>query len=63
MPGSVWKVLAVVVAGVLAAVQLGSPAQAASDPGIVFTNPVAADGIAAWPGDPDKTRPVRVPST
>ena len=55
MHGSVRKVLAVVAAGVLAAVQLGSPAQAASDPGIVFTNPVAADGITAWPGDPDKT--------
>ncbi|TCC57506.1 hypothetical protein E0H73_29435 [Kribbella pittospori] len=55
MHGSVRKVLAVVAAGVLAAVQLGSPAQAASDPGVVFTNPVAADGITAWPGDPDKT--------
>ena len=55
MPGSARKVLAVVVAGVLAAVQLGSPAQAATDPGIVFTAPVAADGITAWPGDPDKT--------
>lgn len=55
MPGSVRKVLAVVAAGVLAAVQLVSPAQAASDPGIVFTSPVAADGITAWPGDPDKT--------
>lgn len=55
MHGSVRKVLAVVAAGVLAAVQLGSPAEAASDPGIVFTTPVAADGITAWPGDPDKT--------
>ncbi|MEU4286671.1 sugar-binding protein [Kribbella sp. NPDC026596] len=55
MLGSARKVLAVVVAGVLAAVQLGSPAQAATDPGIVFTAPVAADGITAWPGDPDKT--------
>jgi hypothetical protein len=54
MHGSVRKVLAVVAAGVLAAVQLGAPAEAASDPGIVFTNPVAADGITAWPGDPDK---------
>ncbi len=49
------RVLAVVTAGLLAATQLVSPAVAAGDPKIVFTNPVAADGFAAWPGDPDKT--------
>lgn len=49
------KVVAVVAAGVLAAAQLVSPAQAAADPGIVFSDPVAADGVTAWPGDPDKT--------
>lgn len=55
MFGSVRKALAVVAAGLLAATQLVSPAQAVADPGIVFSNPVAADGITAWPGDPDKT--------
>jgi hypothetical protein len=47
--------IAVIAAVVLAATQLTSPASAASDPGIVFSNPVASDGIAAWPGDADKT--------
>lgn len=60
MLGPVRKVLAVLAGGALAAaalvaVQSGGPAEAATNPGIVFTNPVAADGIAAWPGDPDKT--------
>ena len=49
------RVFAAVAAGVLAAAQLVAPAVAAGEPGIVFTNPVAADGMAAWPGDPDKT--------
>lgn len=59
MLGPVRKVLAVLAGGTLAAaalvaVQSGAPADAATNPGIVFTNPVAADGMAAWPGDPDK---------
>ncbi|WP_327632766.1 hypothetical protein OHB24_22475 [Kribbella sp. NBC_00482] len=59
MLGPVRKVLAVLAGGALAtgalvAVQSGVPAEAATNPGIVFTNPVAADGMAAWPGDPDK---------
>ena len=59
MLGPVRKVLAVLAGGALAtgalvAVQSGAPAEAATNPGIVFTNPVAADGMAAWPGDPDK---------
>ncbi|MGZ0153594.1 sugar-binding protein [Kribbella sp. WER1] len=49
------KALLVVAAGLLAATQLVVPAQAAGDPGIVFSSPVAADGITAWPGDADKT--------
>jgi hypothetical protein len=55
MHGSVRKVVAVVAVGLLAATQLASPAQAARDPQIVFSSPTAADGIAAWPGDADKT--------
>jgi len=55
MPGSVRKLVAVVAVGLLAAAQLVSSAQAAGNPGIVFSSPVAADGITAWPGDADKT--------
>lgn len=55
MFGSVRRALAVVAAGLLVATQLASPARAAGEPGIVFSNPVAADGVAAWPGDADKT--------
>lgn len=54
MLGSFRKLTAVLAAGLLAATQLVAPAQAAGDPGIVFSNPVAADGITAWPGDADK---------
>lgn len=54
MLGSIRKLTAVVAAGLLAATQLAAPAQAAGDPGIVFSSPVAADGITAWPGDADK---------
>jgi hypothetical protein len=40
----------------------GPEAAVAADPGIVFSNPVAADGIAAWPGDPDKNPDQAAPS-
>ncbi|MEU6717108.1 hypothetical protein ABZ897_37085 [Nonomuraea sp. NPDC046802] len=49
------RLLALIATAMLAATQLVSPASAAVDPEIVFTNPVAANGITAWPGDPDKT--------
>ncbi|MFF0341292.1 sugar-binding protein [Kribbella sp. NPDC004875] len=55
MLDSVRKAVAVVAVGLLAATQLVLPAQAAGDPGIVFSGPVAADGVTAWPGDADKT--------
>ncbi|MEV4263788.1 sugar-binding protein [Kribbella sp. NPDC049584] len=55
MLGSLRKLVAVLAVGLLAAGQLAVPAQAAGDPGIVFSSPVAADGVAAWPGDADKT--------
>src|SRR6058998_477375 len=53
---SLGRALAAVTAAVaLVATQLVVPASAVGDPGIVFSSPVAADGITAWPGDPDKT--------
>ncbi|MFF0267130.1 sugar-binding protein [Kribbella sp. NPDC004536] len=55
MAGSVRKMIGVLAAGLLVASQLVTTAAAAGDPGIVFSNPVAADGITAWPGDADKT--------
>ncbi|HWD82298.1 MAG TPA: sugar-binding protein [Kribbella sp.] len=52
---TVRKIVAVVAVGMLTATQLVTTAAAATDPGIVFSSPVAADGITAWPGDADKT--------
>ncbi|MEV4360022.1 hypothetical protein [Nonomuraea sp. NPDC049625] len=49
------RLLTFVATVVLTVTQLVAPASAAADPEIVFTNPVAADGITAWPGDRDKT--------
>ncbi|TDO46748.1 hypothetical protein EV643_110131 [Kribbella sp. VKM Ac-2527] len=53
---AVLAVLVALAAGQLPAIAgpAGPEAAVAADPGIVFSNPVAADGIAAWPGDPDK---------
>ncbi|MGW7680872.1 sugar-binding protein [Kribbella sp. NPDC054772] len=55
MLDSVRRAVAAVAVGLLTATLLISPASAATDPGIVFSDPVSADGITAWPGDPDKT--------